>query len=808
MVSILKMNPTYYSNAESKTHNPIEFQAKTLDNGLRVIYVPMDTAGAACSNIVYNVGSCDEMDHERGLAHQLEHAQHFDSKITDLEMQAAILNATTAYYRTQYFFVLPYQLIKSAISKEACRMKDLPIGLVQKRLPNETVVIFNEMEGGLTNPFRNMMTCQLSEAFRMAPNAKSVIGTYETLQRSVDLNGWPIKNFHSKYYTPDNATYVLAGPWGDSTISIDELHKHVEKEFGVIKKQCKREKYLVEPPQQGTRSYTIPGQTTMMALSFTGPPGLHEDSMALMALSRCMTRRLETLEQQGLCMQTAATWERARQKALFSVFLIGFQDPQMLKNAAIQMICGLQSNQPISSSELQSAKKELYDSWSAQLQSTQGVCDAFTESIALGYPNDVNTKFDKLDALTLDSVTNACRKYFVETNCTIGCMLPYKVKASPDFAYSIPKFKSVGTEKSATLLEPPHFTTFHPIAKEKLTRANINASTKVQGTLWKRNGIVWAGATFAPPVDTQWFALAMCNAVKDPRVSWEASSPGTIRVMFNCQPEDLCEETLNLVWGNPKDYAMAGKRGQMMKSGISADVNKYAEKLTQDTIFDLPQYSHTLKQAVNIVKNSPRSLVCVAPTDNHLHAVEHFFAHDSEFKEYVPVPAKAPQDHKVLQGKENVKVVLAQAIPDLSREHKDFIPLKIASDILGYGFHGDLMQQIRIEHGLTYGSRSSLSPGFFMAEATFPPRNLDKGTADLKDVMQKWRASINQEEVDLQKTRLKLMPITLSDKPENFIKAHHSFIDNATLEACTLQDVIQAFDKHIDVNKLTMIQVG
>lgn len=805
---MLHPDSTFYSTPQSKSHKPLEFQAKTLDNGLQVIYVPMDTAGAACSNIVYNVGSCDEMDHERGLAHQLEHAQHFDSKITDLEMKAAILNATTAYYRTQYFFVLPHQLIKSAISKEAARMKDLPIGLVQKRLPNETVVIFNEMEGGLTNPFRILMTCQLSEAFRLAPNSKSVIGTYETLQRSVDLMGWPIKNFHGKYYTPDNATYVLAGPWGESTITIDDLHQHVMEEFGGIQKRCKREKYMVEPPQQGTRSYTIPGQTTMMALSFTGPPGLHEDSMALTALSRCMTHRLEALEKQGLCMQTAVTWDRARQKALFSVFLIGFQDPQALKNSAIQMICGLQSNQPITLPELKSAKKELYDSWTAQLQSTQGVCDAFTESIALGHPNDVNTKFDKLDMLTLDSVTNVCRKYFMETNCTIGCMLPYKVKPPPDFAYSVPKLASVGTKMSATLLEPPHFTTFHPIAKEKLTQNDINASTKVQGTLWKRQGIVWAGATFTPPVDTQWFALAMCNAIKDPRVSWEASSPGTVRMLFSCQPEDLSEDTLNLIWGDPKDYALAGKKGQMMKNGISADVNKYAEKLTHDSIFDLPQYSHTLKEAVSIVKKSPRNLVCVAPTDNHLLAVEHFFAHNSEFKEYVPLPAKAPQDHKVLQGKANVKVVLAQAIPNLSREHKDFVPLKIASDILGYGFHGDLMQQLRIDHGLTYGSRSSLSPGFFMAEATFPPRHLEKGTADFKNVMQKWRDSINQEEVDLQKTRLKLMPITLSDKPENFIKAHHSFIDNATLEACTLQDVTQAFDKHIDINKLTMIQVG
>ena len=809
-MSILKdtnSSPTFYS--ASRSFQPIEFQARTLENGLKVIYVPMATAGSACSNIVYNVGSCDELDHERGLAHQLEHAQHFDSKITDMELSAAILNATTSYYRTNYYMLVPYQFIKKVISQEAQRMKVLPPALLKNRLSGETIVILNEMEGSLTNDYRNLTMANMSECFRLAPNNKAVIGTKPTLFRSVELDGDPVLQFHDKNYTPDNATLCLAGPWSESTISIDDLHAHVQQEFGDITKQCKKESYLVEPQQEGMRSYTMPGQTTMMAMSFVGPPGLHEDSIALSALANCMTHRLEEKEKDGAWMQSAVMWERSRQKALFTNYLIGFQDPQLVKNVAIQMICGLQSDQQVTASELQCAKTELFNTWSSQLQSTQGVCDAFTESIALGYPNDINTKFQKLESLSIQDLTNVARKYLVETNCTTGCMLPYKVKPMPIMNYTVPDFQSVGNCFSAKLLEPPHFTTFHPLHKESLVQSGGSAITKVNGTLWKRDGLVWAGARFSPKVDTEWFALAMGNAIKDPRVKWEACGPGMVRVMFNCLPDALNEETLNLIWGNKSDYALAGKKGLMMKNGMAADINKYAENLTQNTIFELPQYTHTLEKAVDIVKNSPRSLVAVAPSDNHLSALQTFFQHDSEFQEFIPPPALKPSDHSVIEGKENIKVVVSQAIPNLSRQHKDFIPLKIASDILGYGFHGDLMHQIRIDHGLTYGSRSSLAPGYFTAEATFPPRNLDKGVADLMDVVQnKWRPSINEKEVDIQKTRLKLMPITLSDKPENFIKAHHSFISNTDLEACKLEDVLRAFDTHIDVNRLTKVMVG
>lgn len=787
--------------------NKVQFEARTLDNGLKVIYVPMDTAGSACSNIVYNVGSCDELDHERGLAHQLEHAQHFDSKITDMELNGAILNATTSYYRTNYYFIVPYNFIKSAISKEAARMKNISLDLIQQRLGGETVVIYNEMEGGQVNPFRNLTMCQLSEAFRLAPNSRSVIGTKPTLRRSVDLNGWPIKNFHDKNYTPDNATYVLAGPWGNSTITINELHEHVVKEFGDITKKCEREEYMVEPQQQGARSYTVPGDTTMLALSFTGPPGLHKDSIPLCLLSSCFTKRIQAMEKQGLCMQSAVMWDRSRQKGLFSTYLIGFQDPQAVKNATINMICSLQSQNPISSAELNVAKEELYNTWSGQLQSTQGVCDAFTESIALGHPNDINTKFQTLENVNKDMLTEVARKYLVETNCTTGLMLPYKLQKPLDFNYTVPAFTSVGAACSAKLLEPPHCIAYNSVQAQSLQNT-VAGSPTIKNALWKKDGLVWAGVSFTPKVDTRWFATSMGDAIKDPRIQWESPSPGMLRVLFYCQPNDLNSETLNKIWGDPKDYSLAGKKGHMMINGLSGDVNKYAEKLTQDAIFDIPQYNHKLHEAVAIVKQSPRTLVSQAPSDSHLNTLKDFFHNDSEFQEFVPKPALHPSDHKVLQDKPNVKVIMSQAIPKLSREHKDFIPLKIASDILGYGFHGDLMHQIRIKHGLTYGSNSSISPGFFMVQATFPPRNLEKGVADMQDVLQKWRSTITSQEIEIQKSRLKLMPITLSDKPENFLKAYHTFLNNSDIEACSLQDVLTAFDTHIDISKLTVVQVG
>ena len=89
----------------------LHFQVKTLENGLKCIYVPMNTPGSACSNIVYNIGSANERAGEYGLAHLLEHGMHFGSPkynantegglITDMELKAGLENATT-FYRTNH----------------------------------------------------------------------------------------------------------------------------------------------------------------------------------------------------------------------------------------------------------------------------------------------------------------------------------------------------------------------------------------------------------------------------------------------------------------------------------------------------------------------------------------------------------------------------------------------------------------------------------------------------------------------------------------------------------------------------------
>ena len=78
-----------------------------LDNGLRY-YIRKNKRPEkqAIINLVVNVGSLNEQEHEQGLAHFLEHLQYKGSENFRVNF-GADLNAYTSFDETSYFFVIP-----------------------------------------------------------------------------------------------------------------------------------------------------------------------------------------------------------------------------------------------------------------------------------------------------------------------------------------------------------------------------------------------------------------------------------------------------------------------------------------------------------------------------------------------------------------------------------------------------------------------------------------------------------------------------------------------------------------------------
>ena len=108
-----------------------------------------------------------------------------------------------------------------------------------------------------------------------------------------------------------------------------------------------------------------------------------------------------------------------------------------------------------------------------------------------------------------------------------------------------------------------------------------------------------------------------------------------------------------------------------------------------------------------------------------------------------PAPAlSAGVQDVVMDGKTSVSVVLGQP-SGLRYSDADYQALRLATAILGSGFTGRLMANVRDKEGLTYGVGSNLgndmfNDGDWRIVATFAPDLLDKGIASTQRQLKLW----------------------------------------------------------------------
>jgi zinc protease len=113
----------------------------------------------------------------------------------------------------------------------------------------------------------------------------------------------------------------------------------------------------------------------------------------------------------------------------------------------------------------------------------------------------------------------------------------------------------------------------------------------------------------------------------------------------------------------------------------------------------------------------------------------------------------------VMDGKTSVSVVMGQP-SGLRYSDPDYQALRLATAILGSGFTGRLMANVRDKEGLTYGVGSAMqndmfNDGDWRIVATFAPGLLDKGIASTQRQLKLWYdAGATPAEISQRKTNL------------------------------------------------------
>ena len=304
------------AHAADATPAPATAQQFTLKNGMSLIVKPDHRAPTAVHMVWLRVGSMDEVDGSSGVAHVLEHMLFKGTptvKGGDFSRQVAALggreNAFTGKDYTGYFQQIPAARLEDVMRLESDRFvnnqwsdedfrKELEVVKEERRMRTED------------NPHARLHEAMDGVIYQAAPYRRPIVGWMSDLE---SLTPEDARNFYQRWYTPANATVVVAGD-----VDVPRVRALAEKYYGgLAQRALPARKPREEPVQSGLRrlDFKAPAEQAYVALAFKVPgfsaraldastsDDASDDALALTVLSAVLSgynnARLERALAQG-----------------------------------------------------------------------------------------------------------------------------------------------------------------------------------------------------------------------------------------------------------------------------------------------------------------------------------------------------------------------------------------------------------------------------------------------------------------------------------------------------------------------------
>jgi predicted Zn-dependent peptidase len=400
-----------------------------LSNGLRAIVIPLENgSGVVSTDIFYRVGSRNEVMGKSGIAHMLEHlnfkstknlqAGEFDKIVKEF---GGVNNASTSFDITHYFIKSSTENMDNSLHLFAELMENLTLN--SKEFQPERDVVLEERYWRTDNsPFGLLYFTLFNTAFVYHPYHWTPIGFIE------DIKNWTItdiKNFHKKFYQPQNAVVVIAGD-----IDKDRAFESIEKEFGKIENRTKSisEHYFIEPEQLGERRVTINRETEVeyLAIGFKIPDFKHEDQAILSVISEILSSgkssRLykKLVVKKSLVNQVYAYNMGSIDENLFMFMAIAnsgvkAEDVEELIWREIDKL----KTKKVSSDELNKVKTNIRSDFIYGFESASETANLFGSYFAKGDLTPLLDFESRVEAMKPKDILEVANRYFVKDRATV-----------------------------------------------------------------------------------------------------------------------------------------------------------------------------------------------------------------------------------------------------------------------------------------------------------------------------------------------------------------------------------------------------
>lgn len=255
-----------------------------LRNGLQVVVVQDHAAPVVECAMWYRFGSLDETPGKTGLAHALEHmmfrgSEHISAGGLDdiTERLGAQMNGATDYDFTEFYFLMPADKLKVALTIEADRMQHALIR--QSDWNVERGAVLSELDSDAGSPFFDLLARVRAAAYPGQPNGRVPIGIRSDVAHATAAD---IAHYYHEWYAPNNATLVVAGDADHATVFREAAHYF----GGIPARRIPHHDYVDPRPAKGAvvqAAFPFPFEVLDMAYAVPGDTQAGEPAVSTLA---------------------------------------------------------------------------------------------------------------------------------------------------------------------------------------------------------------------------------------------------------------------------------------------------------------------------------------------------------------------------------------------------------------------------------------------------------------------------------------------------------------------------------------------
>lgn len=409
---------------------PYQIVNYTLENGLKVIFVPMESGGIVSYYTVVRTGSRDEWEPGKsGFAHFFEHMMFrgtkrnpggkYDSLITSMGADA---NAYTTDDYTCYHLNITKEDLPRVIDLEADRFQNLNYTL--EGFQTESGAVYGEYRKGRTSPFEVLWEEMKNLAFKKHTYKHTTIGFEKDIKNMPNLYDYSL-TFYQRYYRPENCVILVTGDF-DQKQTIETIKKHYSSwAKGYVEPKIEKE------PEQKTELKTkvnYNGKTNpILALAYKGlafTPSNKDYAAAeifgdlAFGQTSDLYKKLYLKEQKVQFLQTEIAPNR--DPFLWMIFAMptSVNYISQINSEILETIEYYRLNL-VSKEQLDKIKKNRKYSFLMNLDTPDKVAGNLASFIAItGDLSGLETYLNTIDNLTPEDIQNVVKNYFLQNKLT------------------------------------------------------------------------------------------------------------------------------------------------------------------------------------------------------------------------------------------------------------------------------------------------------------------------------------------------------------------------------------------------------